>query len=333
MRKVKFPKDIYQIERIHAPLTEETWHGEIYLVTDQSNGKQYCGQTTESAEERWETHCYDTMRGCDLYFHNALRAHGSEADFYLDCFTIVVIDVASSQDELDEKEIQWIAELDLMNRDKGYNRHRGGKGGPHHPETLLKIRQASLARWENMTEEERAEALLPLRDGWNEWWNALTTSEKLAAQIPRKKGWQEWWSGLTEEQKLEHNQTLVENGQAWRDSLTAEEWQEHINKLVSARREYVKNRTAEQTLIDVKHFIDWVQSPAGRKAQSDRAKRKWNSLSESEQEERMSNLTEAKNRWWSNLSKEDKQKHQHSVNCGKDPYDPKRDISGFFSEK
>ena len=65
-------------------------------------------------------------------------------------FKFEVIDTASSREELDEKEIYWIAYYNSTHRDKGYNRDSGGhKGGVKSEETKRLIGKTTKEKWNN----------------------------------------------------------------------------------------------------------------------------------------------------------------------------------------
>jgi len=135
--------------------------GIIYCATDSTNGKKYVGLTVRDitgVKNRHSVAC--------TYFGNSYRAHGPEN------FTWEKIDEAFSYEELGQKEIFWIKELDTLHPN-GYNISSGGfkyegrplgkardpvtclaislskvgrKTRPHTPETKLKIALAAKAR-------------------------------------------------------------------------------------------------------------------------------------------------------------------------------------------
>ena len=93
----------------------------IYKVTNQINGKIYIGQTTKTAEQRLKKHWSEAncAERPENYFHNALLKYGIEN------FTIEVIDEANNLEELNEKEIYWIAYYNTY-KGFGYNCNAGG---------------------------------------------------------------------------------------------------------------------------------------------------------------------------------------------------------------
>ncbi len=89
----------------------------IYKITNKLNGKIYIGQTVRRLKVRIKQHL---TRGESLV-SKAIKKYG------IDNFTIEQIDHAHSIDELNNKEIYWIAFYDCV-APKGYNLSRGGLG-------------------------------------------------------------------------------------------------------------------------------------------------------------------------------------------------------------
>lgn len=89
--------------------------GYIYLTTCKVNHKLYVGKHQRS---EFDTHYF----GSGVILEKALRKYG------LNNFTCEVIDVASSVEELNEKEKFWIKFLGTQNTKVGYNIMGGGEG-------------------------------------------------------------------------------------------------------------------------------------------------------------------------------------------------------------
>ena len=70
----------------------------IYKATNKINGKVYIGQSHKSLEERMRRHKNDSTRQ-DSYFYRAIRKYGWEN------FSWEVIDIAETDEELDQKEV------------------------------------------------------------------------------------------------------------------------------------------------------------------------------------------------------------------------------------
>ena len=105
-------------------------YGIIYKIVNQLDGKPYVGQTVRSLEERFQEHAK-----ADSYIGNAIRAHGVEN------FTCEVIEECDTREQLNEREIFWIAELNCKHPN-GYNLTDGGEGTSghsHSEETKAKI--------------------------------------------------------------------------------------------------------------------------------------------------------------------------------------------------
>ncbi len=108
----------------------------VYKHTCVENEKAYVGFTPQTPiltsienpdtlaqylmEKRWLLHVYDTKRGSDYAFHNAIRKHGFEA------FSHEVLEQCSTREAVVEREIAWIAKLNTMVQ--GYNMTPGGDG-------------------------------------------------------------------------------------------------------------------------------------------------------------------------------------------------------------
>jgi len=94
--------------------------GIIYYIFHIESGKGYVGQHNKiNLNTRFKAHCKDNR---SRPLSNAIRKYG------VDRFISVRIDIAYTQDELDEKEIYWIDRLEALSPD-GYNLTTGGKSG------------------------------------------------------------------------------------------------------------------------------------------------------------------------------------------------------------
>lgn len=93
----------------------------IYKFTNKINGKSYIGQSN-NIERRFNDHLY-YENNRDMIFNRALKKYG------LSNFTFEVIEECSLE-ELDEKEIKWIAYYDSWKN--GYNMTPGGRFNEDH---------------------------------------------------------------------------------------------------------------------------------------------------------------------------------------------------------
>ncbi len=96
--------------------------GMIYLVTQQSTGKKYIGQTMRgSVEMRWEQHVSDAKAHGRSLIQKAISAAGE------DDFTVVEISRHNSRDELNAAEQDAIEKHSTL-APAGFNQTRGGSG-------------------------------------------------------------------------------------------------------------------------------------------------------------------------------------------------------------
>ena len=103
----------------------------IYKITNQINGKIYIGQTVRALEERMRQHKRNSKTAID----RALHKYGAEN------FSVEVIDTAETPEELNAKEIAWIASYNSM-APNGYNLCKGGEstsGFKHREESKRKM--------------------------------------------------------------------------------------------------------------------------------------------------------------------------------------------------
>ena len=113
----------------------------IYKITNTQNTKVYIGQTVQKLSDRLNHHF---RANPESVMYRAGAKHGREN------FTIEEIDSASSIEELNEKEIYWIAFYNSTDRSKGYNlMSGGGNKGSHSEESNLKMSKSQKA---SMTE-------------------------------------------------------------------------------------------------------------------------------------------------------------------------------------
>ena len=86
----------------------------IYKITNKVNNKMYIGQSAYSIQKRFKRHINDALSNrLDTHLCRAIRKYGPEN------FCIEEIDTASSQEELNQKEHDWINYYDSLHT--GYN--------------------------------------------------------------------------------------------------------------------------------------------------------------------------------------------------------------------
>ncbi|MBR6712359.1 MAG: GIY-YIG nuclease family protein [Selenomonadaceae bacterium] len=143
-------------------------YGVVYKITNKLNGRSYVGKTTRSVEERFGEHA----RCKKFLVDKAICKYGREN------FLVEVIEECETIEQLNEREIFWIAELNCK-VPNGYNLTDGGEGnlnpsaetrakmsaarsgenhpmyGKHHkPETLAKM--SATRRGKHLSEAARA---------------------------------------------------------------------------------------------------------------------------------------------------------------------------------
>lgn len=93
----------------------------IYKVTNRLNGMVYIGQTSRSLNRRISEHLSNNRTS---YFDRALRKYG------INNFNIEIIDIATSKEELNEKEKYYIEYYDskIPNGYNMYNMTDGEEG-------------------------------------------------------------------------------------------------------------------------------------------------------------------------------------------------------------
>jgi len=103
----------------------------LYQIKNRINNKVYIGYTTKTIEERFTEHCKLSESGKGYYLHKAIRKYGREN------FEIKVL--------VEDKRLDYIKELEknYIEKQEGYNIHRGGQGGDtltRHPD-ISKIKK------------------------------------------------------------------------------------------------------------------------------------------------------------------------------------------------
>ena len=100
-------------------------NGTIYVITNLNNNKKYVGLTGRSAEERFEEHINNALKGMNMILYKAIRKHGRQN------FKVEVLETRiDNADDLKEREKYWIKELKTytFTSGHGYNMTLGGDG-------------------------------------------------------------------------------------------------------------------------------------------------------------------------------------------------------------
>lgn len=114
-------------------------NGIIYKATNRNNGKIYVGQTIKSLEHRKQAHKSKAKTEKTTYFWRALTKYGFDAfDWDIVCDIEAPTDILLIE-YLNITEQIWIAELNTINHNKGYNLTEGGLNGKLSDETKKKL--------------------------------------------------------------------------------------------------------------------------------------------------------------------------------------------------
>lgn len=122
----------------------------VYLYTNKINNKKYCGLTKHSVEQR-------RKHGYYKVFSNALKKYG------LENFNVEILYEVETLEEASQLEQKTIEELNLLDRNFGYNIARGGFGGyscaGYTPEQMLEVKKklslAQRKRYKNPEERKK----------------------------------------------------------------------------------------------------------------------------------------------------------------------------------
>jgi len=110
--------------------------GRIYSITNLFNGTRYVGQTTQSLEERYKTHCIDAKKERN----KNRKLYCAMNEFGYGSFKIEEIEAVENEEMLDIREIFWIKQLRTF--ENGYNETKGGKGSLiYNHEEIIKLYQ------------------------------------------------------------------------------------------------------------------------------------------------------------------------------------------------
>jgi len=113
----------------------EIVYGFIYMIKNKINNKIYVGQTARSLNKRIYEYkkAYNFDKFHNQYLGNAFKKYG------WDSFEFSIIDIATSIEELNEKEVKYITQYNSTNKDIGYNIAVGGNNAIPGKETLEKM--------------------------------------------------------------------------------------------------------------------------------------------------------------------------------------------------
>lgn len=115
-------------------------YGIVYLVTNNSNGKLYVGQTTQSVESRWRKHVSNSNHHRNrMPIAFAISKYGKES------FSIKALEYCDNQAQLDKQELFWATTLDTFSPN-GYNLKAGSGPGSMSDQTKKKIGKSNAGK-------------------------------------------------------------------------------------------------------------------------------------------------------------------------------------------
>jgi group I intron endonuclease len=130
----------------------------IYVITNRVTGKRYVGQTRRTLTQRFNAHKKVVGKS------NACKALSDAMQRYgVDNFTIEALCRCESQEELDRREVEFIAKLGTF-APSGYNLTKGGggkSGYKHRPESVE--RTAAAHRGKPLSEEHKRKVSASLK--------------------------------------------------------------------------------------------------------------------------------------------------------------------------
>lgn len=130
----------------------------IYCIENSISKKKYIGQSV-NIKERWNKHKYELKRNehDNDYLQNAWNKYGE------DSFKFYILEECE-QFELDDKEIYYIEQYNIINRKYGYNLKTGGQNNPRATEEsnkkLSKKVKESYVSNPSLIEKRKKDALI-----------------------------------------------------------------------------------------------------------------------------------------------------------------------------
>ena len=164
----------------------------IYKITNTLNNKIYIGQTVQkNAKMRWYQHCADANKGKDSHLYHSMRLHGIEN------FAWEVIDSATTIDELDVKEEQWLKHY--QQTVECYNIRNAGGNKLHAKESIEKMK------------ESQRQAHARRRSEGTDTWTRRDGGAMKGKAHPRK-GTKGLWHYSEEQRKAQSDRMNILNG-------------------------------------------------------------------------------------------------------------------------
>lgn len=227
----------------------------IYKITNLLNGKIYVGQTQRSFEERISEHKYHGK----LYIDREIKKYGWEN------FKAEIIEECQTVEELNEREIFWIATLNTL-KPNGYNLTVGGSGCYEHlhaPDSIQKMSDIAKEIWANRSKEERFLIAKKREDNRKPEEKSATARKRELSKSPEKKA-AETLKAVAKRKvnmaakSLDERRKITENARKASQSRTFEE------KSISAKKSADKH-DKEKTRLKIKN--SWALKTPEEKAE------------------------------------------------------------------
>ena len=109
-------------------------YGYIYMSINNVTGRKYIGQ-------KKSRRIVEDYFGSGKILRQALTKYGSEN------FDVTILDIATSKEDLDEKEKKWIAKYDAVNSGEFYNISFGGRQGLTWKQAMERWTDEQWAKW------------------------------------------------------------------------------------------------------------------------------------------------------------------------------------------
>lgn len=180
-------------EDVNEIVVEEPY-GFIYISTNMCNGKRYLGRRKFS--EDWEYYL-----GSGAIFKKAIKKYGREN------FVRNIIDIAYSEDELNQKEYEYSVFLNIVDSDDWYNLvYGGGTTTGYHMSDETKKKQSDKAKERFSNKENHPMYGKPGLSGEKNSQYGVSPKERMDEEIYNQ--WYEkhktYWENLSQEMKGKH---------------------------------------------------------------------------------------------------------------------------------
>ena len=146
---------------------------EVYLITNNINGKFYVGVTCRGHQERFKEHILDAMNGSSTALHQAIRKYGPSQ------FSICVLESDVPDNLVDEREMYYIKQYNTFSSNSGYNMTEGGGGMvgyKHTDEAKAKISAKLLGHKFPESRNQKIKQAMTGREYKPEWSAALSAA-------------------------------------------------------------------------------------------------------------------------------------------------------------